>query len=80
MHSKFIVKHPNNFPNVHENFKTLNINKFVGEVKSDWCEEMIMQFIPQCTSPDGRIKWMTEGGRFESAFDEWAKLLGLPPR
>lgn len=35
---KFIDKHPKDFPNVHENFKTLQLEKFVTEIRSDWCD------------------------------------------
>ena len=66
---------------MHENFKTLNIDKFVSEVRSDWCDELIMQFYSTAHFyPDGKIRWMTEGERFESSVDEWAKILGLPPK
>ena len=78
---KFIDRHENNFPNVHENFKTLNLDKFLCEVRSDWNDELIMQFYSTVHFyPDGKIRWMTEGQRLESSVDEWAKLLGLPPR
>lgn len=30
--------------------------------------------------PDGKIKWMTDGSRYESSVEEWVALLGLPPK
>ena len=35
---KFVDANEENFPNVHENFKTLNIDKFVCEVRSDYAQ------------------------------------------
>ena len=64
-----------------ENFKTLNIDKFVSDVKSNWCEELIMQFYYTTHFyPDRKIRWVTWGERFESSVNEWAKLFGLPPK
>ena len=28
--------------------------------------------------PDGRIVWMSEGTRYQSTVDEWAKLINAP--
>ena len=65
---------------MHENFKTLKIADFVGNIKSDWCEELIMQFYAIVHFyPDGKIKWIIDGTRYESSVNEWADLLGLPP-
>ena len=54
--------------------------KFIGTEMTAWNDELIMQFYSTAHFyPDGKIKWMTEGVRYESSVEEWAEMLGLPP-
>lgn len=80
VHWKYIDKHADHFDCVHQSFTACGLDKFVNDVKSPWCEELIMQFYATVHFyPDGSLKWMTDGVRYECIVEEWANLLGLPP-
>ena len=76
---KYIDAYPDNFPNVHENFTAINVDKFIGKKLTAWNDELIMQFYSTAHFyPDGKIVWMTEGIRCQSTIAEWAELIGAP--
>jgi hypothetical protein len=76
---KYIDAYPDNFPNVHENFKTIDVDKFIGQKLTNWNDELIMQFYSTAHFyPDRKIVWMTEGIRCQSTIADWAALIGAP--
>ena len=49
------------------------------KVSDSMDDELIMQFYSTAHFyPDGRIVWMTEGTRYQSTVEEWAKLINAP--
>ena len=55
------------------------MDKFVGQKLTKWNDELIMQFYSTALFyPDGRIVWMSEGTRYQSTVDEWARLINAP--
>ena len=76
---EFIDENEDYFPGVHESFKACGVDKFVGQKLTKWNDELIMQFYSIAHFyPDGRIIWMSEGTRYQSTIDEWAKLINAP--
>ena len=75
----YIDANEDHFPGVHESFKLNGVDKFVGQKLTKWNDELIIQFYSTTHFyPDGKIVWMTEGTRYQSTVDEWAKLINAP--
>ena len=67
------------YPGVQDSFKACGVEDFVGQKLTKWNEELIMQFYSTAHFyPDGRITWMSEGTRYNSTVEEWAKLINAP--
>src|SRR6266536_2701531 len=76
---KYIDENEDYFPGVHESFRFNGVDTFFGQKLTKWNDEMVMQFYSTAHFyPDGRIVWMTEGTRYQSTIDEWAKLINAP--
>ena len=62
---KYIVANEDYFPHVHESFRMIGVDAFVGQEFTKWNDEMVMQFYSTSHFyPDGKIVWMTEGTRY----------------
>ena len=73
---KYIDSNEDHFPGVHESFRLCGVDAFVGQKLTKWKDELIMQFYSIAHFyPDGKIVWMSEGTRYQSTIDEWAKLI-----
>ncbi|XP_044396448.1 uncharacterized protein, partial [Triticum aestivum] len=58
---KYIDANEDHFPHVHESFRLVGVDDFVGQKLTKWNDEMIMQFYPITHFyPDGKVAWMTE--------------------
>ena len=67
------------YPGVFDSFSACGVADFVGQKLTKWNEELIMQFYSTAHFyPDGRITWMSEGTRYHSTVEEWAKLINAP--
>ena len=48
----------------------------MGQKLTKWNDELFMQFYSSTHFyPDVRIVWKSEGMRYQSTFEEWAKLI-----
>ena len=73
---EYIDENEDHFPGVHESFKLNGVDKFVGQKLTKWNDEQFMLFYSSTHFyPDVRIVWMSEGMRYQSTFEEWAKLI-----
>jgi hypothetical protein len=76
---KYIDANEYHFPHVHEDFRSIDLDEFIGKKLTNWNDEMIMQFYSTAHFyPNGRIVWMTEGVKYQSSVLVWATLLGVP--
>ena len=76
---EYIQENEDHFPGVYDSFKACGVEDFVGQKLTKWNEELIMQFYSTAHFyPDGRITWMSEGTRYQSTVEEWAKLINAP--
>lgn len=76
---EYIRKNEEHYPGVYDNFKSCGVDDFVGQKLTKWNDELIMQFYSTAHFyPDGRIVWMSEGTRYQSSVEEWAKLINAP--
>ena len=76
---KYIDANEDHFPHVHEDFRSIDLDEFIGKKLTSRNDEMIMQFYSTAHFyPNGRIVWMTDGVRYQSSVQEWATLLGVP--
>ena len=76
---EFIKENEDHFPGVLDSFKACGVDTFVAQKLTKWNDELIMQFYSTAHFyPDGRIVWMSEGTRYQSTVDEWAKLINAP--
>ena len=67
------------YPGVQDNFVACGVADYVGQKLTNWNDELIMQFYSTAHFyPHGRIVWMSEGTRYQSTVDEWAKLINAP--
>ena len=72
---EYIKENEDHFPGVYESLKACGVDKFVGQKLTKWNDELIMQFYSTAHFyPDGKIIWMSEGTRYQSTVEEWAKL------
>ena len=75
----YIKENEDHYPGVHESFKACGVDEFVAQKLTKWNDELIMQFYSTTHFyPDGRIVWMSEGTRYQSTIEEWAKLINDP--
>ena len=76
---KYIDANEDHFPGVHESFRLNGVDTFVGQKLTKWNDELIMQFYSTAHFyPDGKIIWMSEGTRYQSTVEEWAKFINAP--
>ena len=76
---KFIMENEQHYPGVQDSFVACGVVDFVGQKLTNWNDELIMQFYSTTHFyPDGRIVWMSEGTRYQSTVEEWAKLINAP--
>ena len=76
---QYIKDNEEYYPGVQDSFKACGVEDFVGQKLTKWNEELIMQFYSTAHFyPDGRITWMSEGTRYHSTIEEWAKLINAP--
>lgn len=66
------------FPHVQENFKAVDIDKFVGKDMTPWNDEVIMQFYATVHFYDDSLFWMPDGHRYDATIVEWASIIGAP--
>ena len=75
----YIRENEDHFPCVQDSFKACVVDEFVGQKLTKWNDELFMQFYSSTNFyPDVRIVWMSEGTRYQSTVDEWAKLINAP--
>ena len=73
---EYIKENEDHFPCVQDSFKACGVDEFVGQKLTKWNDELFMQFYSSTHFyPDVRIVWMSEGMRYQSTFEEWAKLI-----
>ena len=78
-HISNIQENEDHFSGVYDSFKACGVDEFVGQKLTKWNDELIMQFYSTSHFyPDGRIVWMSEGTRYQSTTEEWAKLINAP--
>src|SRR3954464_2705022 len=76
---EYIKDNEEHYLGVQDSFKACGVADFVGQKLTKWNEEVIMQFYSTTHFyPDGRIVWMSEGTRYQSSVEEWAKLINAP--
>jgi len=76
---EFIKENEDHFPGVLDSFKACGVDTFVAQKLTKWNDELIMQFYSTAHFyPYGRIVWMSEGTRYQSTVEEWAKLINAP--
>ena len=64
---------------MYDSFNACGLDNFVGQKLTKWNDELIMQFYSTTHFyRDGRIIWMSEGTRYQSTVEEWAKLINAP--
>ena len=76
---EYIKENEDHYPGVYESFKACGVDTFVAQKLTKCKDELIMQFYSTAHFyPDGRIVWMSEGTRYQSTVEEWAKLINAP--
>ena len=75
----YMKENEEHYPGVIDSFSDCGVADFVGQKLTKWNKELIMQFYSTAHFyPDGRITWMSEGTRYQSTVEEWAKLINAP--
>ena len=75
----YMKENEEHYPGVRDSFVACGVADFVGQKLTNWNGELIMQFYSTTHFyPDGRIVWMSEGTRYQSTVEEWAKLINAP--
>ena len=76
---EYIKENEDHFPGVYDSFKACGVDEFVGQKLTKRNDELIMQFYSIAHFyPYGKIIWMSEGTRYQSTIEEWAKLINAP--
>ena len=75
----YIRENEDHFLGVYDSFKACEMDKFVVQKLTKWNDELIMKFYSTAHFYlDGRIAWMSEGTRYQSTVNEWARLINAP--